>query len=78
MVIKARFLKGAEWLFQQKPLSVCIYQITLAPIWFSQLNNSRIDVVSVCSLAGKVSQATWPSDIQECKDKWFNLLQRYS
>ena len=54
------------------------YQITLAHTWFSQLNHLRINVVSVCSLAGKVSKTTWPSDIQECKDKWSNLLQRYS
>lgn len=27
------------------------YQITLAPIWFSQLNHLRINVVSVCLLA---------------------------
>lgn len=39
------------------------YQIALAPIWFSQLNHSRLTIVSVCSLAGKVSQTTWPSDI---------------
>lgn len=39
------------------------YQITLAPIWFSQLNRLGINAVSVCSLAGEVSQATWPGDI---------------
>lgn len=39
------------------------YQITLAPIWFSQSNHLRINVVSVCLLAGMVSQTTWPSDI---------------
>lgn len=36
------------------------YQITLAPIWFSQLNRLRINVVSVCSLAGMVSRPPGP------------------